>query len=250
VITTVESSAAQDQTTPTTPDAIMQLGHAFWGSRALLSAVELDLFSELADAGALETEALCGRLGLHPRGARDFLDALVALGVLERQEGRYRNTPAAELFLDRSKPSYAGGALEIAATRLWALWGSLTDALRSGQPQNEIKTGGSLFEAIYSDPDKLRGFLRAMTGVSAGAARALASAFPWAHYGTVIDVGGAEGCVPVQLALAHEHLRGGVFELPEVGPFIEEFVARAGLSDRLRFYPATSSSTSCRARTS
>jgi hypothetical protein len=237
VTTTVESKATQDQTTAPTADAIMQLGHAFWGSRALLSAVELDLFSELADAGALEAEALCERLGLHPRGARDFLDALVALGVLERDDGRYRNAPATELFLDRAKPSYAGGVLEIAATRLWALWGSLTEALRTGQPQNEIKTGGNLFEAIYSDPEKLRGFLRAMTGVSAGAARALASAFPWERYRTVIDIGGAEGCVPVQLALAHGHLRGGVFELPAVGPFVEEFVAAAGLGDRLRFYP-------------
>jgi hypothetical protein len=237
VTTAVQAGPDQGQTTTPTPEAIMELGHAFWGSRALLSAVELGLFSELAGGSALDAKALRKRLGIQPRGARDFFDALVALGVLEREEGLYRNTPAAELFLDRSKPSYAGGVLEIAATRLWGLWGSLTEALRTGQPQNEIKTGGNLFEAIYSDPEKLRGFLRAMTGVSTGAARVLASAFPWERYRTVIDVGGAEGCVPVQLALAHEHLRGGVFELPEVGPFVEEFVAAAGLSDRLRFYP-------------
>jgi hypothetical protein len=215
----------------------MELGHAFWGSRALLSAVELDLFSALAGSDGLDAQELCGRIGIHRRGARDFLDALVALGVLEREEGRYRNTPAAELFLDRAKASYVGGVLEIAATRLWGLWGSLTEGLRTGQPQNEIKTGGNLFEAIYSDPEKLRGFLRAMTAVSAGAARALADAFPWERYGTVIDIGGAEGCVPVQLAIAHEHLRGGVFELPEVGLFVEQFVRATGLGDRLRFYP-------------
>jgi hypothetical protein len=237
VTTAVQSSPEQDQTTAPTPDGIMELGHAFWGSRALLSAVELDLFSALAGGSALDAEGLGERLGIQPRGARDFFDALVALGVVEREEGVYRNTPAAELFLDRSKPSYVGGVLEIAAMRLWSLWGSLTEALRTGQPQNEIKRGGNLFEAIYSDPEKLRGFLRAMTGVSAGAARALAFAFPWERHRTVIDVGGAEGSVPVQLALAHEHLRGGVFELPEVGPFVQEFVAAAALSDRLRFYP-------------
>ena len=236
--TTAKASIAQEHKNAIpTPDALMELGHAFWGSRALLSAVELDLFSELASAEALDADSLRERLGLHPRGARDFLDGLVALGILEREEGLYRNTAATELFLDRSKPSYVGGVLEIAATRLWALWGSLTEALRTGEPQNEIKAGGSLFEAIYSDPEKLRGFMKAMTGVSAGAARALASSFPWERYRTVIDVGGAEGCVPVQNARAHPHLSGGVFELPEVGPFVEEFVARAGLSDRLRFYP-------------
>jgi hypothetical protein len=247
VTTAVQAGPDQGQTTTPTPEAIMELGHAFWGSRALLSAVELGLFSELAGGSALDAKALRKRLGIQPRGARDFFDALVALGVLEREEGLYRNTPAAELFLDRSKPGYAGGVLEIAATRLWGLWGSLTEALRTGQPQNEIKTGGNLFEAIYSDPEKLRGFLRAMTGVSTGAARALASAFPWERYRTVIDVGAAEGCVPVQLALAHEHLRGGVFELPEVGPFVEELWRPPGSATACASTPAISSSTSCRA---
>jgi len=219
------------------PDAIMELGHAFWGSKALLSAVELGLFSELARAETLDAEALRQRVGLHARGARDFFDALVALRVLEREDGLYRNAPAADLFLDRSKPSYVGGVLEIANARLWGLWGSLTEALRTGEPQNEIRTGGSLFEAIYSDPEKLRAFMKAMTAISAGVAQALTASFPWERYGTVIDVGGAEGCVPVKVALAHPHIRGGVFELPAVGPFVEEYVGAAGLSERLRFYP-------------
>jgi hypothetical protein len=236
-LSTALQATTQQPTAPPKPDALMELGHAFWGSKTLLSAVELDLFSELASAGALDAESLRERLDLHPRSARDFFDALVALGMLEREGGLYRNSPATDVFLDRSKPSYGGGVLEIAGTRLWGLWGSLTEALRTGEPQNEIKTGGSLFAAIYSDPEKLRGFLKAMTGVSAGAARALASTFPWERYRTVIDVGGAEGCVPVQIALAHDQISGGVFDLPEVGPFVEEFVGSAGLSDRLRFYP-------------
>jgi hypothetical protein len=96
----------------------MRLGMGFWGSKALLSAVELGLFSELAASGPLEVEALRERLGLHDRSARDFFDALVALGMLERADGRYRNTQAAELFLDRAKPSYIGGILEMANARL------------------------------------------------------------------------------------------------------------------------------------
>ena len=221
----------------TSPDGIMQLGHAFWGSKALLSAVELGLFSELASAGPLDEAALRRRLGMHPRSARDFFDALVALGVLEREDGRYRNTESADLFLDRSRLTYIGGVLEIANARLWDLWGSLTEALRTGEPQNEIKTGGSLFEALYSDPEKLRGFMKAMSAVSAGAARAVAASFPWERHETVVDVGGAEGCVPVQIALAHPHIRGGVFDLPPVRRFAEELIAAAGLSDRLTFHP-------------
>ena len=127
-----------------TPDAIMQLGFGFWGSKTLLSAVELGLFSELAEAGALDGEALRERLGLHPRSATDFFDALVALGMLEREDGRYANTPETDLFLDRAKPSYVGGMLEMANARLYGFWGSLTEGLRTGEPQNEAKDGRGL----------------------------------------------------------------------------------------------------------
>jgi hypothetical protein len=69
----VQMSGVEGGNRPT-PDAIMRLGTAFWGSKTLLSAVELGVFSELAGAGALDAEALRERLGLHPRGARDFKD--------------------------------------------------------------------------------------------------------------------------------------------------------------------------------
>lgn len=222
---------------PVTPDQIMQLGLGFWGSKTLLSAVELGLFTELTN-GAMPAEAIGERLNLHPRSLRDFLDALVSLRMLERDsEGLYSNTPEADMFLDRTKPSYIGGMLEMANTRLYPFWGSLTEALRTGRPQNEAKSGGNFFEALYADPERLEGFLSAMTGLSLGAARAIAQKFPWSNYRTFIDIGGAQGGVPVQVALAHPHLTGGNFDLPAVGPIFEKYVARHGLSDRLSFYP-------------
>jgi hypothetical protein len=122
-------------------EKIMQLGMAFWGSKTLLSAVELEIFSELArqplDAVTLQT-----RLGLHPRSARDFFDALVALGLLERENGLYKNAPETDLFLDKAKTSYIGGFLEMANARLYRFWGSLTEGLKTGLPQNEAKEIG------------------------------------------------------------------------------------------------------------
>jgi hypothetical protein len=235
--TDVRHVLAQEQATAPTPETILQLGFGFWGSKTLLSAVELDLFSELASAGQLDAEALREKLGLHPRSTRDFLDALVALGLLEREDGLYRNTPATELFLDRSKPTYIGAILEMANARLYGFWGSLTEGLRTGKPQNEIKAGGDFYDSLYSNPEELRGFAKAMTAVSAGSAHAIAAVFPWDRYRTVIDIGCAEGGVPVQIALAHEHLTGGGFDLPPLGPCFADYVAGAGLSDRLRFYP-------------
>jgi hypothetical protein len=221
--------------TAPTPDHILQLGFAFWGSKTLLSAVELGLFTELAK-GPLDTEALKARLGLHPRSARDFFDALVALRMLERRGSRYANTPETYLYLDRTKPSYVGGWLEMGNGRLYPFWGSLTEALRTGEPQNEAKRGENFFAALYADPARLEAFLKAMTGVSMPAARAIAKQFPWGQYGTFVDIGTAQGGVPVQVALAHPHLSGGGMDLPVVRPIFEAYARAQGLADRLRFY--------------
>lgn len=219
-----------------TPAAIMQLGMAFWGSKALLSAVELGVFSELASAGALDGDTLRKRLGLHPRSSRDFLDALVALGMLEREDGRYANTPATGLFLDRAKSSYVGGMLEMANARLYGFWESLTEGLRTGLLQNEAKSGGQdMFEVIYADPVKLAQFARAMSALSADTARAIAAKFPWQEHRSVIDIGCAEGAVPVQIALAHDHITGGGFDLPALGSIFDAYVAGFGLGERLGF---------------
>ena len=230
-------TTAGDQAAQVTPDTIMQLGFGFWGSKALLSAVGLGLFSELAEAGALEGEELRERLGLHARSATDFFDALVALGMLEREGGRYANTPEADLFLDRAKPSYIGGMLEMGDARLYGFWGSLTEGLRTGQPQNEAKAGEDFFGVLYADPQRLAQFARAMSAISTGVAHALAAQFPWQEYGTVIDIGCAEGAVPAHIAMAHEHITGGGFDLPPLEPIFNEYVAGLGLGDRLSFTP-------------
>src|SRR6266516_1302195 len=176
-----------------TPERIMQVGLGFWASKALLSAVEMEIFTELAERPQ-DLETLRGRLGLHPRSARDFLDTLVALGFLQRVDGKYQNAPATDLFLDKDKPSYMGGMLEMANRRLYRFWGNLTEALRTGQLQNEAKEGGiPFFEALYADPTRLKGFLKAMSGLSRGANLAIAARFPWRDHKTILDVGTAQG---------------------------------------------------------
>lgn len=225
---------SEETATIITPGRIMQLGLGFWASKTLLSAIELGVFKELA-SGPLKIDELTRRLGLHPRGARDFLDALVALQLLDREDGRYSNTPEGAAFLDPAKPGYVGGMLEMANSRLYPFWGSLTEALRTGEPQNETKGGVDAFAALYADPNRLRLFLCAMTGISMGTARAIAAQFPWSDYKSFVDMGCAQGCLPVEVALAHPHLQGKGFDLEAVRPIFEEYVAKFGLSDRLSF---------------
>jgi len=222
-----------------TPEKIIETGFAFTSSKTLLSAIELGVFTELAK-GPKDLETLRTTLGLHPRSARDFFDTLVALGFLTRTDGRYRNTPETDLFLDRAKPSYMGGMLEMANERLYPFWGTLTEGLRTGAPQNEVKTGGpDLFTTLYANPAKLKLFLAAMTGLSRGANLAIARTFPWKDYRTFVDVGTAQGDLAGQIALANPHLKGQGFDLPEVRPIFEEYAARLGVQDRLTFSPGS-----------
>ena len=148
--------------------------------------------------------------------------------------------PEADLFLDRKKPSYVGGILEMANHPLYPFWGHLTEALRTGLPQNEVKGGGpGLFEELYADPARLKQFLAAMTGISHGANMTIARAFPWKTYRTFVDVGTAQGDLAAQIAEANPHLIGIGFDLPEMAPIFEEYVAKVGVADRLAFQPGS-----------
>lgn len=230
---------ATDATTAKpTPERLMEVGTAFWESKVLLSAVEIGLFTELAKKPAT-AEELEKSLKLHKRGTLDFLDTLVSMGFLQRDGKTYSNAADAEMFLDSAKPSYLGGFLEMMNARLYPFWGNLTEALRTGSPQNEIKTGTDLFGTLYANPDRLRSFLQAMTGISRAVVRAIATEFPWRDYKTFADIGTAQGGLAVEVAKHNPHLKGIGFDLPNVGPIFEEFAKENGLSDRLTFAPGS-----------
>jgi hypothetical protein len=216
------------------PSHIMQVGMGFWPSKTVLSAVELELFTQLG-AEAMTGEEIGARLGLHKRAIYDFLDALVALRFLDRDGdgtgARYSNTAETAAFLDKRSPAYLGGILEMCNARLYGFWGDLTEALQTGQPQNEIKhTGKPMFEELYSDPARLEQFLAAMKGISLGNFRALAQKFDFSKYETVCDIGGATGQLCTILAEHHPQLRCVSYDLPVVAP---KHIAAAGLTDRV-----------------
>jgi Dimerisation domain len=185
-----------------TPDRILELGYAFWKSKAVLSAVELGLFTVLG-SGPLDGKALAARLKLNRRGAADFFDALVALGLLTRHpNGRYANAPDAATYLDRNQPLYVGALLQHMNARHYQNWSGLTQALRTGTPQSILGNGS--YPALYDDTATRDIFLDGMSAGSLLAAKALANKFPWRDFGTVIDVGTAQGCVPVEIARLHD----------------------------------------------
>jgi O-methyltransferase domain/Dimerisation domain len=215
-------------------DHIWQLGFGFWSSKSLLSAVELGVFTALAK-GPLDAEELRQRLDISERSARDFFDVLVSLGLLDRDQGKYLNTPETDHFLDRGKSTYIGGILEMCSVRLFGFWASLTEGLKTGKPQSEARHGQSIYDMVYSKPELVEPFVSSMTGYSQGTAIALAEKFPWQDYRSFADLGTAQGAIPVQIALAHSHLSGAGFDLPPVQGAFERYVARNGVADRVKF---------------
>jgi hypothetical protein len=232
--------AAPQEPAPT-PARILEIGMAFWSSKTLLSAVELGLFTLLAD-GPLNGAEIERRLGLHPRTTFDFLDALVAIGMLERAgdgaEGRYSNSAETAAFLDRNSPTYVGGILEMANARLYSFWADLSESLRTGKPQNEIKHSGKpMFDELYADPARLEQFMNAMSGVSMANFEAFADKFDFSPYRSMADIGGATGQLSCIVAKRHPHLACASYDLPVVQPIARRRIAAAGLEGRVEARP-------------
>ena len=220
------------------PSKILQVGLGYWGSKTLLSAVELGLFTELARQ-PMNGKQVEAKLELHPRATYDFLDTLLAMGFLKRDgDGRdavYRNTDETQVFLDRESDRYIGGMLEMTNARQFAYWNDLTEGLRTGKPQNEVKhTGESIFQKLYADPAELERFMNAMTGISMGNFHAFAQKFDFSPHNTMCDVGGATGQLSIICAQYNTHLQCTSFDLPVVAPIAQRNIDAAGLSDRIK----------------
>jgi SAM-dependent methyltransferase len=215
----------------------MEVGLAFWPAKVLLSALELQLFTTLGSSSMTGSE-LQTALRLHPRANPDFFDTLVALRFLERDGNgplaRYRNTTETATFLDRTSPHFMAGFLEMANSRLYAFWGDLTEGLRTGAPQNELKhTGTSMFEELYSKPDRLEQFMEAMAGISGANFQTFAEKFDFSRYQTLCDIGGSTGQLSMLVARRHAHMHCTSVDLPLVTAIAERKIAAAGLSDRV-----------------
>jgi len=221
-----------------TPERILEIGRGYWASKTLMSAVELGLFTHLGKEtkSGRELEAL---MGLHPRATSDFLDALVALGLLTSvgfgRDRLYGNSPETAAFLDRNSSRYVGGFLEMANARLYRFWADLTPALQTGQPQNEIKhSKRPMFDELYADPARLEQFMRAMSGVSQGNFLALAGKFDFSRYRTLADIGGATGQLCCIVASRHPHLSCTSYDLPVVTAIARRSIAERGMGERVR----------------
>ena len=231
MMTANHAETALDRRTDDQRREIVNLGLGYWGSRVLMTAIELGVFATLA-AGCADLESLEKTFGLHPRAARDFLDALVALKLLERNGNVYRTAEATNRFLDPAKPGYTGSALEIANARLFGLTAAMTSLVTTGQSRSVAMRED---EHRVDASARMPGYLNAMARMSEGPARRLANCFPWEKYRTLLDIGSAQGFVAAAIVEAHPHLVGVGLDRPHMQASFETFVARQGRSQSLRF---------------
>ncbi|MET7637228.1 methyltransferase [Streptomyces sp. NPDC005438] len=212
---------------------VIEMAMSFYQSRVLMSALELDVFGALAD-GPLARPALEERVGLHSRVSEDFLDALVALGLLARGESGYANSELADRFLVKGRDTYVGGFAEMGGASLYPLWMKLTDLLRTGEPQ--IPPGGNFFQGLYQRPEAARKFMDAMDTFNDEIAAKLSAAADWSGFERLVDVGGARGDLSVRLVERHPGLSAVCFDLPQIEPLFKERVADSGVEDRVTLH--------------
>ncbi len=225
-----------------TPSHLFNIGFSFFASRTFLTAVELNMFDLLNEPKT--SEEIRVALDLHPRGFPDFPDALVGMRVIERDgdgpDSKYSNTPESAAFLVRSSPRYCGGMLAMCAHRLYAFWGHFTEALRTGEIQNEAnkrnadKKTSSYWDEIYSSPEKLEMFMEAMKGNNTAAHRELAKKMDFSNVSTVLDVGGATAQLCIEVAKANENMTCFSMDLNNVTEVAKKNVKKHNLEHQVK----------------
>jgi O-methyltransferase domain/Dimerisation domain len=222
------------------PASIMQTGTGFWASKILLSAIKFQLFTKLAEHKTMSGQDIKTSLTLNctDRHLYDFLDALTVFGFLNREgmltTAVYSNSLDTDTFLDKSKASYIGGILEMMNNRLYRFWGDLEEGLITGLPQNEAKNGQDFFGLIYQDPNKLREFINAMSGIQMGNFMAFAQNFDFSKYKTLTDIGGSAGLLSLMVAKHQAHMTCTTIDLPPVESIALETIQKFQLADRVK----------------
>jgi len=211
------------------PDPILELFLSFWVSRTVMAAVELGVFDLLASEGLDEGDA-AAQLGVRDRPARGLFDTCVAVGLLERTNGRIRATAAAARYL-ASGSEYSLRNYVLDERWCWPAWGRLEESLRADAPPLPQDEDG-----YHEFPEEF--LLDFLHGHSLAMGAKLAAGVPLDGVKRIMDVGGGSGAVSIALCRANPSLEAVVVDREPVLVKTAEHVERAGLSDRISTYVA------------
>ena len=194
---------------------------AFQESRVLLTAIELDLFEALGPGAAAADVART--LGTDPRATEMLLNALGALGLVEKRGGVFLNTPeTAQHFTRRSQDDVRLAMMH--TVHLWETWSTLTECVRKGTTLGRRSAGSD---------DWTGAFIAAMHANASRRATAVVKAADAANIRRMLDVGGGSGAYSIAFAKANPALRAEILDVGEVVPIARRHISEAGLGDRV-----------------
>jgi 3-hydroxy-5-methyl-1-naphthoate 3-O-methyltransferase len=215
---------------------LMELVGGFWGSMTIAAAVELNLFTRLANGRKAVLGELADEMDLMPRPTRLLLTACTSLGLLSKANGSYQNTPLSEEYLVAGKRCYFGDVSRYCTGREYLPWHKLVPALRANRPVTwDPDAQDSLFSA--QDQEMTDMFWDAMSALSAVTARILPTVYDFGRHHRVLDVGGGLGIFLIELCQRYPDLRGTLFDLPHVCQMARAKVAKAGLERVVEIVP-------------
>jgi ubiquinone/menaquinone biosynthesis C-methylase UbiE len=219
-------------TTPATEaDQISNIAFGFMGSKALFVALDLGIFTQLS-AGPMTAEEMAAATGIHRDRAETLMTALTGLGLLVVAEGRFSNSPAAEAFLVKGAKYDFGDYLRLQVGRqLYPLLDQLDAAVKGELPEDATAS----YEQWFSDPDQARLYSESQHAGSLGPARQLAKKVDLSGARHLLDVGGGTGAFAITLCKAFPDLSATIVDFPNVAALGRQYVAKAGLSDRIRY---------------
>ncbi len=216
------------------PAQILDLIEAFRRSKTLFTAVTLGIFDRLAE-GPVDAASLAAALQADPGATARLLDACAALGLLTKEDGAYRNTPAAGAYLCAASPHTLSGYIRYSDRALYPMWGNLADAVREGTPRWNQTFGldGPLFHSFFRDEASKRDFILGMHGFGMLTSPHVAAAFDLSAFRLMADLGGATGHLTIAACERYPLLRGVIFDLAQVTGMAREQVALSASRDRI-----------------
>ncbi len=218
---------------PTTPDwhpgTLLELSGSYWKTCALHAAVKLDLFTLIGEKELSDVQ-IAEQAGSDADATGRLLDALTALGLLNKSDGRYSNTDAATRFLSAASPGYIGHMI-MHHHHLMASWQRLDESVQTGRPNRK--------SASFGDETVRTAFLKGMFNNASLMAPQLIEAatgqVDLTSCRTMLDMGGGPGTYAIHFCKSLPDLTATVMDLPTTRPIAEEIIAGAGLSDRVTF---------------
>ncbi len=214
----VEKTTAGESMRP-----ILEMATSFQRSRVLLTAYELGLFTVINEEWKTSAE-VAAAIEADPRATDRLMNALTALGLLQKRDGRFTNSPAAARLLVKGRPDYMAGLAHTA--HLWQTWSGLTDAVRRG-------TGIAGDEVNQRGDEWLRAFIGAMHWRAKQMADPLVGLLDLSGASRVLDVGGGSGAFSMAFVRAGRGINAVVFDLPNVVPITRSYVESAGYGGQI-----------------